>query len=114
MPLLIALLYGVSGVNVTINNAIPRRDSSGDIMDAHDASVQRFPPEAGAGTDYWMHTGARPEWVTPAVQTYLLELLMQSLMGSVRRRRRSGATRRPTSVAFSKTITSPFGAAPTS
>jgi hypothetical protein len=53
-----AVLLLVDGVNVTIDNALPRRDAAGAIIDAHDASVQKFPLEAGAGTDFWMHTGA--------------------------------------------------------
>jgi hypothetical protein len=54
--LAVLAVVSIFGVNVTINNALPRRDTNDVIMDAHDASVQRFPADAGAGTDFWMHT----------------------------------------------------------
>jgi hypothetical protein len=47
---LVAVVVAVAGgTSVTIDNLVPRLDTSGKIMDAHDGSIQRF------GGFYYMH-----------------------------------------------------------
>lgn len=48
---LAALAAAAAAVPVVINNTLPRLDSNGVIMDAHDGSIQRFEP----GGPYYLH-----------------------------------------------------------